>query len=67
MREKYAPPNPDNWLDSREVCRALTITKRTLQTYRDKGLLPCARIEGKFFYREKDVAEYLNRQTVEGR
>lgn len=30
------------WLDNQEVCEILGISVRTLQTYRDKGLLPIA-------------------------
>ena len=28
------------WLDNQDVCDVLGISKRTLQTYREKGLLP---------------------------
>ena len=51
-------------MDSADVCRVLNITKRTLQSYRDKGILPYTRIGGKFFYRESDLADYLERRTV---
>lgn len=51
-------------MDSADVCRVLNITKRTLQSYRDKGILPYTRICGKFFYRECDLADYLERRTV---
>lgn len=51
-------------MDSAVVCRVLNITKRTLQSYRDKGILPYTRIGGKFFYREHDLANYLERRTV---
>ncbi|MCR9012653.1 helix-turn-helix domain-containing protein [Gabonibacter chumensis] len=46
------------------MCRLLNITKRTLQTYRDKRILPYTNVGGKFFYRGKDVAEYLKNRTV---
>lgn len=28
------------WMDNRDVCEVLRISKRTLQVYREKGLLP---------------------------
>ena len=28
------------WMDNQEVCDTLRISKRTLQVYRDKGLIP---------------------------
>ena len=43
-------------MDSQDVCLLLNVSKRTLQTYRDKKLLPYTSIGGKFFYRENDVA-----------
>lgn len=46
------------------MCRLLNITKRTLQSYRDKRILPYTNVGGKFFYRESDVAEYLQSKTV---
>ena len=47
------------WLDNRDVCEALRISKRTLQVYREKGLLPYTRIKNKIFYRPEDVQKLL--------
>ncbi len=47
------------WLDNQEVCQTLGITKRTLQTYRENGLLPFCRIRHKIFYKPEDVAKLL--------
>lgn len=49
------------WMDGREVCLALSISKRTLQTYRDYGTLPYTRIEQKIFYKPEDVERVLTR------
>ena len=54
-------------MDSQDVCLLLNVSKRTLQTYRDKKLLPYTSIGGKFFYRESDVAEYLESKTVKSK
>jgi hypothetical protein len=43
------------WLDNEDVCRALNLSKRTLQTYRDNGTLPHTRIAHKMYYRPADV------------
>lgn len=43
------------WMDNRDVCEVLRISKRTLQVYREKGLLPYTRIKNKIFYRPEDV------------
>ena len=34
-----------HWLDNEEVCLLLNIQKRTLQRYRERGLLPVAVID----------------------
>ena len=55
-------------MESQDVCLLLNVTKRTLQTYRDKKLLlPYTSIGGKFFYRENDVAEYLKSKTIKSK
>ncbi|WP_416991474.1 helix-turn-helix domain-containing protein [Alistipes indistinctus] len=50
-------------MDSQDVCQALGITKRTLQSYREKGIVPYSNVGGKFFYRENDIAAYLESRT----
>lgn len=42
----------------------LGMSKRTLQSYRDKRILPYTTVGGKFFYRESDIADYLQSKTV---
>lgn len=34
---RYRPPEKMNWMDGADVCEKLGISKRTLQTYRDRG------------------------------
>lgn len=47
------------WMDNQEVCEILGISVRTLQTYRDKGLLPYSCIKHKIFYKPADVEALL--------
>jgi hypothetical protein len=47
------------WLNDQDICEILNITKRTLQTYRENGLLPYSRIKYKVFYRPADVEKLL--------
>lgn len=47
------------WLDNQDVCSTLGISKRTLQNYRDKGLLPFSYIRHKIFYKPEDVEKLL--------
>ena len=38
---------------------ALGISKRSLQNYREKGLVPYSNIGGKIFYKEADIQKIL--------
>ena len=49
------------WLDSQDVCEILGISKRTLQSYRDNGILPFSQIGHKMFYRSEDVQTVLTK------
>ena len=52
-------PLDDVWLDNQEVCRLLKISKRTLQTYRDKHLIPFSQIGGKIYFKASDIQNHL--------
>lgn len=49
----------EKWLDNQEVCLMMNITKRTLQTYKDKGLLSYSRLNRKNYYKLSDVQALL--------
>ena len=58
--EKYVSIfNKEKWLDNQEVCLMMNITKRTLQTYKDKGLLPYSKLNRKNYYKRSDVQALL--------
>lgn len=50
----------EKWLDSSEVVRVLKISSRTLQNYRDRGILPFSQIGPKIYYKASDIENYLN-------
>ena len=49
----------EKWLDNQEVCLMMNITKRTLQTYKDKGLLPYSKLNRKNYYKLSDIQALL--------
>lgn len=49
----------EKWLDNQEVCLMMSITKRTLQTYKDKGLLPYSKLNRKNYFKLSDVQALL--------
>ena len=50
----------ENWLDNRQVCELLKISPRTLQTYRDSGVLPYSQIGRKCYYKVTDIEQFVN-------
>lgn len=57
---KYTPIfKEEKWLDNQEVCLMMDITKRTLQTYKDKGLLPYSKLNRKNYYKRSDIQALL--------
>ncbi|MCL1672933.1 MULTISPECIES: helix-turn-helix domain-containing protein [Bacteroidota] len=57
---RYTPIfKEEKWLDNQEVCLMMNITKRTLQTYKDKGLLPYSKLNRKNYYKRSDVQALL--------
>ncbi len=43
------------------MCRALNLSKRALQSYRVKGIIPSSMLGGKVYFRESDIAEWLQK------
>lgn len=48
------------WLGNEDVCGLLQISPRTLQSYRDNGILPFSQIGRKCYYRVSDVEQLIN-------
>ena len=53
--------NGEHYLTGEEVCERLCISKRTLQDYRDTGLLGYVQLPGKIIYRESEILDLLER------
>jgi len=61
---RNANPLTEIWLDIQEACQLLKISKRTLQSYRDNGILAFSQIGGKIYFRASDIESHLNRHYV---
>ncbi|MCC8173208.1 MAG: helix-turn-helix domain-containing protein [Odoribacter sp.] len=53
-------PKETLWMDNQEVYNLLEISKRTLQTYWDKGILPFSQIGYKCYYKKEDVQKLID-------
>ena len=47
------------WMDNREVCHRLHINPRTLQDYRNNGILPYTQVGSNILYRDLDIERTL--------
>jgi len=47
------------WLDTKEVAKLIGVTTRTIQNYRDNGMLPFSQIGRVIRYRAQDVQDFL--------
>lgn len=54
----------ENWLDNKQTCELLKISPRTLQTYRDTGVLSYSQIERKCYYKVADIELFINQQQI---
>ena len=50
----------EQWLGNDDVCELLQISKRTLQSYRDNGILPYSQIGRKCYYRVSDIENLIS-------
>jgi len=49
----------EHFLTSKEVCERLYISPRTLQDYRDKGIIPYTQFAGNILYKASDLERML--------
>lgn len=52
------------WLGNDDVCSLLQISKRTLQSYRDNGILPYSQIGRKCYYRVSDIENLIGESQI---
>lgn len=63
---QYVPVfGTEKWLDNQEVCLMLGISKRTLQTYKDKGLLHYSRLSRKNYFKSSEVEALLHNHIID--
>ena len=61
LTEKKDSQKPEKMLENTDLCLLLGVTKRTLQRYRQKGVLPYYMMKGKPYYKPEEVQEALKR------
>ncbi|NMA74557.1 MAG: helix-turn-helix domain-containing protein [Bacteroidales bacterium] len=54
----------EKWLGNDDVCSLLQISKRTLQTYRDNGILSYSQIGRKCYYKVSDIENLISQSQI---
>ena len=60
--QNTSQPSEKQWLNNKEFCEYLGISKRTAQNYRDTGIIPFSQIGSKIYYRLSDVFHALDKK-----
>jgi len=56
--------NGERFLSNHEVSKKLNVSLRTLQEWRDTGLIPFIQIKGKIIYRQSDIDKLLQKHFL---
>ncbi|MFH0761434.1 MAG: helix-turn-helix domain-containing protein [Bacteroidota bacterium] len=56
----------EKWLTTAEAADYLRVTSRTMQNYRDRGMIPFSQVGSKIYYKPSDLEEYLQQHYVPG-
>ena len=57
--------NGEKYLTNKDLSRLLHLSERSLQTYRDTGVLGYIQISGKILYKESDILKLLEDNYIE--
>jgi len=52
-------PLEEEWLTVEDACRILRVSRRTLQTYRDNGIISFSQFGSKIYFRRRDLEKFL--------
>lgn len=62
---KMNPEVPFGWIDTADMMKMLKVSLRTLQGYRDDGIIPFSKLAGKIFFKKSDVEAILEKNRME--
>jgi MerR family transcriptional regulator, repressor of the yfmOP operon len=65
VREKIKPH--EKFFTNEDVCKLFSISKRTLQSWRDRSLISYHKVNGIIFYLLEDINAFLKRNQIEAK
>ena len=69
MDARTEDKQPEQWLDTADVCAGLRLDRRTVYSLREQGKLPFSQFEHRVYYKAKDVkalADGLKAKSAKG-
>jgi hypothetical protein len=65
VREKIKPH--EKFFTNEDVCKLFSISKRTLQSWRDRSIISYHKVNGIIFYSLEDINSFLQRNQIEAK
>jgi MerR family transcriptional regulator, repressor of the yfmOP operon len=65
VREKIKPH--EKFFTNEDVCRLFSISKRTLQSWRDRSLISFHKVNGIIFYSGEDINAFLQSNQIKAK
>jgi len=51
----------EKWLTINQTCETLNVSRRTLQAYRDDGIISFSQYQGKIYFKAADIEAHLQK------
>lgn len=67
LREKSEAELNGQYVDSVQVPKILSISRKTWQTYRDKRLIPFSQIGSKIYVKRSDLEKFMSDHYIEAK
>lgn len=64
IKKRNSLTDNSQFLTTKDVCKLLHISPRTLQEWRDTGKIPFIKIGGKVLYRQSEVLKILDKNSL---
>ena len=64
MREANDKSQADEYVTTKEACRMLHVTDRTLATWRKKGVIQVSQVGRHIYYKMSDIQALIDRNTI---
>ena len=64
MSDAYAPARSEEFVTTKRACQLLSVTPRTLATWRKKGIISVSRVGRHIYYKMSSINELIARNEI---